>query len=479
MQRDFKYRIGLKASSWQARGLRQRRWFRLSFVIAALFGVALVVKWLWPEEHSSSVQVDSRPQPTKEGEAYSAIPLKVPSSRLEVPVRALSSELPYPQFSPVTEKPLSPRKQVFTIERGQNLSVIFSKLGLRAKVLQEILQVSQARSVFAKLKPGQKLEFFWDLQGNFEGMQFPATELESLKIRYENGRAKIESQKAALAKTVQYRAGTINSSLYWAGHKAGLSDKLVLQLAEIFAWDIDFILDVKPGDSFYVLYESLHSEGKKIRDGDILAAEFINQGTPYRAVRYANSKGESSYYTPAGMSLKKAFIRTPVAFSTISSQFNLARKHPVLNIIRAHKGVDYRAPIGTAVKAAGDGRIVFAGRKGGYGNTLILDHGQQMKTLYAHLLKFRKGISVGKRIRQSETIGFVGRTGLATGPHLHYEFQVRGTHKNPVTVSLPRAQAILKAEKPNFLVYTKPLLARLESYKYGYAGLASRESRRQ
>ncbi|MBI4356697.1 MAG: M23 family metallopeptidase [Gammaproteobacteria bacterium] len=490
MQTDFKYRIGLKTSPWLPHRRAHRGLFRLSLLISVLLGVAFLFKWLWQEEDLSSVQAENSQNLGEKGETYSVIPLKLPP-RVDVPVQALPNgpafmSLPTSKnesFLSATERlrePSSPRKESVTIAPGQNLSLIFPKLGLSAGMLQEILQVTKARSVFAKLKPGQNLEFFWDKNGNFEAMRIPVTDETSLKIRYENNHPVIENQKRVVTKAVQYRAGTIHSSLYWAGHKAGLSDKLILQLSEIFAWDIDFALDIQPEDSFQVLYETLYSEeGKKIRDGDILVAEFTNQGRPYRALRYTSSVGASSYYTPGGESLQKAFIRTPVAFSVISSQFNLSRRHPILDIIRAHKGVDYAAPSGTPVKATGDGKVVFMGRKGGYGNTIILDHGQQYKTVYAHLLKFGRSLSTGKRVSQNDLIGFVGKSGLATGPHLHYEFQVNGIHKNPVTVQLPRAKSILKAEKPLFLERTRTLLAQMESYKQGYAKLTPSEVKRQ
>jgi murein DD-endopeptidase MepM/ murein hydrolase activator NlpD len=255
--------------------------------------------------------------------------------------------------------------------------------------------------------------------------------------------------------------GKINQSLYIDAQNAGLSDNLIMELVGIFGWDIDFALDIRKGDNFSILFEEHYLDGKKVRSGNILAAEFTSQGNTYQAVRYTDSKGHTDYYSPDGRSMRKAFLRTPVDFKRISSRFG-KRKHPVLNRMRAHKGVDYAASSGTPIRSTGNGKIIFRGKKGGYGNTIVIRHGGKYSTLYAHMKSFRKGLRTGSSVRQGDIIGFVGKSGLATGPHLHYEFRVNGVHKNPLTVRLPAAEPINTAYKKEFQKTAEQLLAQLK-----------------
>jgi murein DD-endopeptidase MepM/ murein hydrolase activator NlpD len=236
----------------------------------------------------------------------------------------------------------------------------------------------------------------------------------------------------------------IESSLFASGRAAGLSSDLLLRLAnDIFGWDIDFALDIQPDDTYTIVYEKKFRDGEYLNDGRILAAEFVNAGRTYRAVRFESADGRiADYFTPEGKSMRKQFLRAPVEFKYISSSFNPRRFHPVLNITRAHQGVDYAAPKGTPVKASGDGKVSFVGAKGGYGNAIILEHGGAVSTLYAHLSRFANGVRSGTRVKQGDVIGFVGSTGTATASHLHYEYRINGVHKNPRTVSLPDAHPI-------------------------------------
>lgn len=232
-------------------------------------------------------------------------------------------------------------------------------------------------------------------------------------------------------------AGTIERSLFDDGQEAGLSDRLIMELAEIFGWDIDFVLDLHHGDRFAVLYEEKYWRGRKVADGDILAAEFINQGQSFRAIGHRASDGRMEYYSPDGFALRRAFLRTPVKFSRVSSLFSISRYHPILKAWRAHNGVDYDAPLGTPVRATAGGHVVTVGRVGGYGNMIAIRHAGPYRTLYAHLSRFRTGLRAGQTVEQGEIIGYVGRTGLATAPHLHYELQVNGVHRDPLTFKLP------------------------------------------
>ena len=234
------------------------------------------------------------------------------------------------------------------------------------------------------------------------------------------------------------------SSLFLDGKKAGLSEKLIIQLAKIFAWDIDFALNIQPDDQFTLIYEKLYVDGEEYDTGNILAAEFVTRGQIFRALRYLSNRGKVNYYDPEGNNLRKAFLRTPVEFTRISSRFNLRRRHPVLNRIRAHKGVDYAAPKGTPVRATGNGRIRFMGTQRGYGRVIVVQHQQKYTTLYAHLLHFDKKIRRSTTVRQGQVIGYVGKSGLASGYHLHYEFRVNKIHRNPLTVKLPKPTAYRK-----------------------------------
>jgi murein DD-endopeptidase MepM/ murein hydrolase activator NlpD len=238
------------------------------------------------------------------------------------------------------------------------------------------------------------------------------------------------------------RRAKITSSLFAAGAEAGMTPETIMTLAnQMFGWDIDFALDIREGDEFSVLYEQKYQDGEYVNDGRVLAAEFVNQGKLHRAVWFQSQDGQvEGYFTPDGKGMRKAFLRAPLDFTRISSVFNPKRRHPISGRIRAHKGMDYAAPPGTPIWAAGDGRIEFAGRKGGYGNTVVVDHGKGITTLYAHMSRFGKSARGGRKVRQGDIIGYVGSTGASTGPHLHYEYRVRGTHKNPASVTMPRVE---------------------------------------
>lgn len=259
-----------------------------------------------------------------------------------------------------------------------------------------------------------------------------------------------------------YRTGTIERSLFEDGREAGLSDPLIAKLAEIFGWDIDFALDVREGDSFVVIYEEKYWFGRKVADGPILAAEFSNHGRVYRALGVRGRDGRMSYYTPAGVSLRRPFLRTPVQFSSVTSRFSQARYHPILKTWRAHNGVDYAAPVGTPVRATASGRIISVGWNGGYGNSILVQHTGPYSTLYGHLSAYRSGLHAGQYVEQGEVIGYVGQTGLATGPHLHYELQVYGQYRNPLTFRLPPGEMIAPALRQGFVEAARSWTDRLD-----------------
>jgi len=272
----------------------------------------------------------------------------------------------------------------------------------------------------------------------------------------------LESRATAESSGMIGAYGVIETNLADAGHKAGLSDEMIEELTRIFAWDIDFASNLNPGDQFTVLYKNSSDAGNA---GRIYAAEFVSRGKFLTAIRFEDADGNVNYYTPEGNSLHKAFLSTPVDYARVSSHFDTHRRHPVLNRIRAHKGVDYAARTGTPVKAAGDGEITFKGRKGGYGQVLILKHGDRYETLYAHLSGFKRNLNDGDHVMQGEVIGYVGQTGLATGPHLHYEFRIDGVHQNPESLEFKRPLRLDTQHMAEFKDQTKPLLAKLYQTK--------------
>jgi murein DD-endopeptidase MepM/ murein hydrolase activator NlpD len=308
--------------------------------------------------------------------------------------------------------------------------------------------------------------------GELQELVYPLDELRSLSVRRTDDSFESTVLTAANERRTTEASGTIENSLFLDARRSGLNDRLILEFADLFGYDIDFAQDLQEGDRFSVVYEQLYKDGKKLRDGDILAAEFINNGHTYRAVRFTGPDGNRAYYTPMGQSLRKAFIRTPVDFTRISSTFTLHRWHPILHRMRAHMGTDYAAPIGTPVHASGNGHVEFIGRKGGYGNVVVLRHGAQYETVYGHLSRFQKGLRVGSPVEQGQVIAYVGMTGLATGPHLHYEFRVNGLPVNPETVALPRSMPLDPKVLAKFRTTSAPLLAALDSLD-SHAALAS------
>ena len=361
--------------------------------------------------------------------------------------------------------PTDPLQKSVTVASGDTLSTVFSRVGLDANALQEAIGSSKEAKRFGRLHVGQVLEFKLTADGKLERLGSKLSDLESISLtRSDNGFSfKRELVKPDVRTT--YAHGVINSSLFLSAKRAGLSHSLTMDLANVFGYDIDFAQDIREGDEFEVIYEEHVVGNKQVGSGNILSARFTNRGKTYTAVRYTSKQGVTSYYNADGMSMRKAFIRTPVDFARISSKFSMGRRHPILNKIRAHKGVDYAAPRGTPIKAAGDGRIMLAGRRGGYGNTVIIQHGNSYRTLYGHMQGFAKGIRNGVSVKQGQIIGYIGTTGLSTGPHLHYEFQVNGRHVDPLSQKLPMADPIARNEKQRFLQQSKPLMARMDQEK--------------
>lgn len=355
--------------------------------------------------------------------------------------------------------------QQVIVKSGDNLSLIFPRVGLSARDVYNIAQLGKDVKPLLKLKPGQILRFAFKTEQQTKSLatlELELSALQTLSITSTDKGYKTSMDTRVVDARQTQANGKIENSLFEAGIEAGLSDKVVMELAYIFGWDIDFALDLRKDDSFMLIYEEDYLDGEKIADGEILAAEFTNRGKTYRAVRYTDATGITRYYAPNGDSMRKTFSRSPVHFSRISSRFNPNRKHPILKTSRPHKGVDYAAATGTPITATGDGKVSFVGRKGGYGRTVVLSHGGKYTTLYAHMSNYRKGLRSGKRVQQGDVIGYIGSSGLATGPHLHYEFRVSGVHRNPLTVSLPKAEPLNKKYFSDFKQKSESLLAQLD-----------------
>ncbi len=351
----------------------------------------------------------------------------------------------------------------FIVRRNDTLERIFRRLELNLDDLAAILRLPGIRQVLTQLRPGDKLTVVHD-DGVVQALNRRISETEVLSVtRADDGFAAEVINTPIDIKTTQ-AAGVIDSSLFVAAREAGVSPETILQLAnDVFGWEIDFALDIRSGDRFNLVYEQKYRDDRYLGDARILAAEFINDGEIHRAIHYASPDGKvEGYFTPDGRSLRRQFLRAPLDFRRVSSNFSRARFHPVLNTTRAHQGVDYSAPTGTTIKAAGDGRVGFVGVSGGYGKVVVLEHGGGISTLYAHMSGFAKGLRRGERVKQGATIGYVGQSGTATGPHLHYEYRVNGTHKNPRTVRLPDAAPIPAEYLADFQSKAAPLLAALE-----------------
>ena len=451
LNRDYK-------SLLEAPDLAKRNRFsyiHLLIIIVSIAAISSVLMLMSQEASANRSKLSQEPLAplfdlNSSAENQVTIPLTVPEKTIP-----LSTELDDEQkYSWLTVK----------VSHGDALANIFKRNHLSATELHNIMALGDNTQRLRSLRPGDTFKFQIDEQQQLQQMVYVFSPLKSLHIKRQGQDFIQQVINKDIEKRTTYTIGQINSSLFEAGKDAGLSDNLIMEMVSILGWDIDFALDIREGDQFAMIYEEQFLEGKKIKDGDILAVEFINQGKSYRALRYTDASGYSDYYTPEGLSMRKAFLRTPVDFRRISSRFG-KRHHPTLNKMRLHKGVDYAANTGTPIKAAGDGKVIFKGTKGGYGRTLIVKHGGRYSTLYAHMSGYKKGINAGTTVRQGQIIGYVGQSGRATGPHLHYEFRVNGVHRNPLTVQLPNAAPINAQYRDNFSQIASSLLSQLDMHK--------------
>lgn len=353
------------------------------------------------------------------------------------------------------------------IQRGDTIASLMARLGVQDNDAVTFLRTNrEAAPIGRQLRPGKSVTARTGANGEFLSLVFPlnGVDKELLVVKTAKGFS-VSEQAIKLETRIVMKSGEIRSSLFAATDAAGLPDGAAIQMAEVFGGDIDFHRDLRKGDRFSVVFEMVYSRGEPTRAGRILAAEFVNAGHTYKALYFQDKEGKGSYYTPDGKPLKKAFLRSPLEFSRVTSGFTSSRFHPVLQTWRAHKGVDYGAPQGTGVKATADGTVQLAGKQGGYGNVVILRHQGNYSTVYGHLRGFAAGIRNGSRVHQGDTIGYVGMTGLASGPHLHYEFRIADKQVNPLSVALPTALPLPKDQITVFKGKTGSLLAQLDQIR--------------
>jgi murein DD-endopeptidase MepM/ murein hydrolase activator NlpD len=442
---------------------------RHKLIVAGLAVVASALAFQFAADPTETTAASQLPQPQLASPDVSSIPLPTAadaSVTVLEPAVLPTEEHAQPDASlveaPQPEAP-STHWTEHRIKSGDTLAQVFHDQGLSAQTLYKLTNSSEQAASLARIVPGQQLRFELDEAGGLVSLEHVLSPIRKLRITASDEGYVSEE----VVKDIEVRHaeafGTIQDSLFVDGQNAGLSDGQIMELAGIFGWDIDFALELRRGDSFSLVYEEHYLDGKKFRNGPILAAEFINRGTTYRALRYEDKDGYASYFDEDGRSKRRAFIRSPVKFARVSSGFTNKRWHPVLKKWRSHKGTDYAAPTGTPIRATGGGTVTFRGWKGGYGRVVIIQHANKYTTVYAHMSRFRKDVKKGSKVKQGQTIGYVGSSGLASGPHLHYEFRVNGVHRNPLTVKLPKSAPLPKGELAEFQQSTAPLLARLEN----------------
>jgi murein DD-endopeptidase MepM/ murein hydrolase activator NlpD len=337
--------------------------------------------------------------------------------------------------------------KIHEVKDGENLSIIFEDFEVPLNTAYKIFRLD-TQNLLSNIKPGDKMRFNF-MGGNLSSIEIMKDQINSLLISISNN-ISIKKVQKNVELITSFKSGVIESSFYQSAIDSDIPDSVIMDFAYIFGWDVDFVFDIREGDSFHVIYDTPYSEGEKVKNGDIVIAKFINNGNTYYANRFFSNNKNKEYFDADGNNMQKAFLRAPLDFAYISSHFNPNRMHPILHTIRAHNGVDYAAKRGSPVRTTGDGNISFVGRKNGCGNEIVIKHSNEYTTRYCHLERFEKNIKKGKKVSQGDTIGFVGSTGLATGPHLHYEFKVGNKHTNPIKVKLPSAEPVADNLKSSF-----------------------------
>ena len=348
------------------------------------------------------------------------------------------------------------------IQRGDTVASVLARLKVNdPAAVAYLLQAKDVRPLY-QLIPGRSIRVVTTEDGGLESLSYVNSDGRRLHVKRSELGFSASKEVPPTEQWVMQSSGEIETSLFAATDVAGVPEMVAVQLAEIFSSDVDFHRDLRRGDRFSVVYEARAADGELVGFGRVLSAEFVNQGNVFRAVYFRDARGRSGYYTPDGRNMRKAFLRTPIEFSRVTSGFSNSRFHPLLKAWRAHKGIDYGAPTGTRVRATADGYVTFAGRKGGYGNVVTVRHSNGYTTLYAHLSGLAQGVRQGRRVNQGEVVGLVGSTGLATGSHLHYEFHVNGVHQNPMRLAMPPGPPITEQLRPEFEEAARPLFARLD-----------------
>ncbi|HCX27145.1 MAG TPA: peptidase M23 [Cellvibrionales bacterium] len=355
-----------------------------------------------------------------------------------------------------------------TLKKGDNLSMVFDRVGLNARDVYQVVQSGNEGKALTRMFPGEKLEFVLGENNQLEQVIRVKSPLESIHFIRNIAGDKTYFEINRVTRTADirkvYRSAFINDSLSLSAQRADVSQSITMNMANIFGGVIDFVLDVRNGDQFTVVYEEHYLDGEKIDEGNIIAASYSNRGTTYNAYRYTDPDGDTGYYNEDGVSMRKAFLRAPLDFTRISSSFNLRRLHPITKVVKPHRGIDYAAPRGTPVFSAGDGRVSASGRSKANGNYVFIKHGESYTTKYLHL--HRRSVKKGQRVKQGQIIGQVGCTGLCSGPHLHYEFLVNGVHRNPRTIlkKLPKAKRLNANLKAEFMASIESTQLQLASY---------------
>ncbi len=379
--------------------------------------------------------------------AFGIAPGTVPDPVDQVLVR---DDIPLPDLADAAEATPPGFMSQETVLRGDTVAALLDRLGVHDDAAMRFLRSDRTgRLIFRQLVPGRMLQAQTDAEGGLLGLRYFSSPSKVLEVRRDGAGFISRQRTIADPPRLVYKSATIDSSLFAATDAAGIPDAIALQVARVFATDIDFHTDLRRGDRFSVVYEMIYDSGELVGPGRIVAAQFVNAGHAYQAVLFADEDGHDGYYSLDGSSRAKAFLRSPVEFTRISSRFG-RRFHPIFRNWRAHTGVDFAAPKGTRVLAAADGVVVSAGRRGGYGNAIELRHGAGITTLYGHLNRFARGIRAGARVHQGEVIGYVGMTGWATGPHLHYEFRIAGVYQDPLRVALPKADPVPERLRARF-----------------------------
>jgi murein DD-endopeptidase MepM/ murein hydrolase activator NlpD len=449
-----------RAGSFNARGLP---WFAIGLILP-LVGVLLL---LFSEPNQSMV-----PTPGMDEQDSPRVAIAVLSSageRVPLPLPPLAtaadddSAMPRPDEIERISLLTQGEAMTLLVRNGDTLDQLFRRNDLSITDLTIMVALPEAKRHLALVRPGDKFEIIRDGE-RVLSLSRELGEAQKLWIRRDGDGFVSEIVDLEIEIRTAGAHGVIESSLWAAAATAGLDSDVIEEITGIFEWDIDFALEVRTGDSFTVVYEERWRDGIKLGNGDIVAAEYVNQGKSFRAARYVDAAGNTDHYTPEGKNVRRPFLRNPIEFTRVSSNFNPSRRHPILNTIRAHRGVDLAAATGTPVRAAGDGRIAARGANGSYGNRIEIQHGGNITTLYAHLSRYGS-YGVGARVQQGDIIGYVGMTGGATGPHLHYEYRIAGVHQNPRTVDLPEADSIPDLHRDDFVAKSAGLWRQLDLYE--------------